>query len=269
MVHYSLSKLRLDFQLGKSSWAQLHNVNNCHRDTSLLTTRSHLTQYNSGENSRYSPGNITEVPRLQSTVWLACVHEVTDSRCDKEFGWRWLSEAALWQWDNKKWGRKPLSLAAHVWVRAVDPAKPQWLTAQLAVRIISCVSLVCRSFSKSKALPLECRVKICMKWKTKQRNTSAYEKSTYKTHDVMRRISGIQCKMNVIWRCVFFPVVEQHWNLSCREVMDGLTEYKLYNSGVNAIHSLDFNAFIFPRSNYSNWCLALLSVCFTLTESAR
>lgn len=58
-----------------------------------------------------------------------------------------------------KVGRKPLSLAAHVWVRAVDPAKPQWLTAQLAVQIISCVSLVCRSFSKSKALLQECRVK--------------------------------------------------------------------------------------------------------------
>lgn len=136
--------------------------------------------------------------RLQSTVWLACVHEVTDSRdklcflCDEGLDWRWLSEAALWQEKQWKWGRKPLSLAAHVWVRAVDPAKPQWLTAQLAVRIISCVSLMWRSFSKSKALLQECRVKICMKWKTKQINTSVYEKSEYKTSDVMRRISCIQ-----------------------------------------------------------------------------
>lgn len=47
---------------------------------------------------------------------------------------------------------------------------------------------------------------------------------------------------------------------------NGLTGNKLYNSRVIKIRSLHCNAFIFPKSSYSNWCLALLSVCFTLTE---
>lgn len=92
---------------------------------------------------------------------------------DVRSGERWLSEGAPWkQADNEKWGREPLSPAAHVWVRAVDPAKPQWLRAQLAVQIISRVPPLCRSLSKSKALLQERRVQIRSKWETAQANSS-------------------------------------------------------------------------------------------------
>lgn len=161
MSHFSLAKPQLDFQFCFSSWLSFNNMNDCHRDTSPLTTRSHLTRYNLEDILPFTRGARTAVdgpigPRSRSNRVEGRVMFFSVTRGIRLEMAVWGCIVAVRQW---KWGRKPLSLAAHVWVRAVDPVKPQWLTAQLALRIISCVSLVCRSFSKSKALLEECRVK--------------------------------------------------------------------------------------------------------------
>lgn len=138
----------------------------------------------------------SKVLRLQSPV--RSVRGGTDSRDKLCFSvWRgiWL-EMAVWGShcgsETIKSGGESLYPWQHMFEsEQLDPAKPQWLTAQLAVRIISCVSLVCRSLSKSEALLQECRVKICMKWKTKaskerclweerKKNTWCYEENFHR-----------------------------------------------------------------------------------------
>ena len=153
--------------------------------------------------------------RLQSAV--RPVHGGTDSRDKLCFSvWRGISvgDGCLRLHcgsETIKSGGESLYPWQHMFEsEQLDPAKPQWLTAQLAVRIISCVSLVCRSLSKSEALLQERRVKICMKWKTKaSKERCLWEERTKKkkTHDVMRRISTDECHLEV-----FFPVAEQRWD---------------------------------------------------------
>lgn len=106
--------------------AQLHNVNNVTETPLSWQDKVTLMQYDGG-GGIFLPGNFTEVLRLQSTAWLARAHEGIGKRkkkrnprgelcfqCDGGLGWEWLSEAVLWQWDNKSGGENTPSLAANV-----------------------------------------------------------------------------------------------------------------------------------------------------------
>lgn len=145
--------------------------------------------------------------RLQSAV--RPVHGGTDSRDKLCFSvWRGISvgDGCLRLHcgsETIKSGGESLYPWQHMFEsEQLDPAKPQWLTAQLAVRIISCVSLVCRSLSKSEALLQERRVKICMKWKTKaSKERCLWEERTKKKKHMM--LWGEFPQMNAIWRFFF------------------------------------------------------------------
>lgn len=104
----------------------------------------------------------------------------------------WAENGCLKQYcgsETIKVGEKTL----HPWqptlgVRAADPAKPRWFTEKLSVQIISCVSLMSESFSKSKALLQECRVQMCMKGKKSEQINIVlwlHERSPYKTSDAV------------------------------------------------------------------------------------
>lgn len=201
--------------------------------------------------------------RLEGQVMFFCV--------TRDSVWRWLSEAALWQWDNKSGGE-----SLYPWQHMFESEHQILLSLSDSQQSSQCESsavfLWCvGAFQSQKHYFRNAGLKSA--WNERlSKQTPVFMKREHKRLTMLWGEFLEQCRwMQFIF---FSPVAEQHWDLSllltvCREVTDGLTGYKLYNSGVNAIRSLDSNAFIFPRSSYSNWCLALLSVCFTLTESVR